>query len=152
MQLYRSLLAAAAPQSIKIVVRISKDRGLTWQVGRVFGTAHLTGQGGIARLPSGRILNMMSDISGHDEPNYHEVWKSDDNGLTWQVLSQRYPWTDVWSWGNIARLTCDGGKLMTSWNNGGAWGFATSRDSGASWSRTTHTAQHHLFGGAQWGR
>lgn len=131
----------------KLVVRVSKDKGATWKISKVIDTGNMTGLGGIVRLSSGRIVMMVSDLNGHDDQNWTQAWKSDDHGITWSALSKRYAWTDPWSWGNIVPLTCDGGKLMTMWNSDTAWGSATSRDGGATWTRTTHTAQHHLWEG-----
>jgi hypothetical protein len=131
----------------RTVVRVSKDKGVTWQLARVFHSTNMSGFEGIHRLPSGRILIMLSDLNGHDDFNWVQTWKSDDNGLTWQALSKRYAWTDPWSFGNLERVTCDGGKLMIMWNNDVAWGSATSRDGGVTWTRASHTAQHQMFEG-----
>jgi hypothetical protein len=136
------------PTRRTVVIRLSKDRGNTWQVAKIIRTAGITGGQGLIRLPSGRLVMMVSDMSGQDHFNYVRTIYSDDHGLTWGWLSARIGWTDPWSFGNMVRVTCGTtSRLMIMWNNGTQWGVAASADSGRTWTRSYNTAQHQLIEG-----
>ena len=131
----------------RTVIRLSKDKGRTFRIVKVFKSEHMSGMEGIYRLKSGRIVLMLSDLNGHDDFNYIRTWKSDDNGQTWQPLSNRYRWTDPWSFGNLTWVTCGGGKLIIPWNSPGGWGMATSKDNGKHWKRTYLKSKYKLIEG-----
>jgi hypothetical protein len=137
------------PSRRTTVVRVSKNKGTTWRTVRILTTPNMTGLGGIVRLPSGRLVLMLSDVKGHDDFNWVQTYASDDHGATWKPLSARTAWTDPWSFGNIERITCPGTapRLMVTWNNGTAWGVASSADEGRTWTRTTVKTEHHMYEG-----